>query len=48
MEGKKSSLRSCLSSNFSDFIFALHSLTEGDYIYEVLKIPIKWNFLTRY
>jgi hypothetical protein len=28
---------SCLSSNFSDFIFALHSFDRRDYIYEVLK-----------
>jgi hypothetical protein len=38
MEGESSLRCSCLSSNFSDFIFALHSLTEGDYIYEVFKI----------
>jgi hypothetical protein len=40
MEGEKigSEICSCFTSNIFNYVFTIHSLTEGNYIYEVLKL----------
>jgi cytochrome c oxidase subunit IV len=49
MEGEKSALRyAVVLVIFFNYVFTIHSLTEGNYIYEVLKLRRLSGILTIY